>query len=174
MLPAGRTQNIYTNTMQHQMASLNNVYNSYYYGFNKGEIGYQQDIFKMITSTFSAEYSEEQLKFPYAFSTHLPNEEYNAFNTWIRLKIAPNAKYMRTPLGKVTVEDKQPYFYIDFMKSWKTSFADLDFQRLEAKVYYGFRTKLGYSNFTAKGGIIFGDAPINYNFEGLGSAKKWR
>lgn len=171
VLPAGRTQNIYTSTMQNQMASLNNVYNSYYYGFNKGEIGYQQDIFKMITSTFSAEYSEEQLKFPYAFSIHLPNEEYNAFNTWMRLKIAPNAKYMRTPLGKVTVEDKQPYFYIDFMKSWKTSFADLDFQRLEAKAYYGFRTKLGYSNFTVKGGIIFGDAPINYNFEGLGSAK---
>ncbi len=171
VLPAGRTPNIYANNIQNQMGSLNNLYNSYYYGFNKGEIGYQQDIFKMITSTFSAEYSQEQLKFPYAFSTYLPNEKYTAFNTWMRLKIAPNAKYMRTPLGKVTVEDKQPYFYIDFMKSWKVSFTDLDFQRLEAKAFYGFRTKLGFSNLTAKGGIVFGDAPINYNFEGFGSAK---
>ena len=151
--------------------SLNNVYFSDYYASTQFLIGYEQDFFRNLTASASIEKSTEESKAVYSYNFNRTNHQYQLTQTHLNLLWKPFAKYVKTPYGKVTIEDKQPTFRLYFTKSWADLGSDFDFETLEFKAEHQLKIFTQRLKINANFGYSWGNLPIWYNFEGLGNAK---
>lgn len=171
VLPAGRTKIKYLTPKDELSAKSNNVYNDTYFSYRKLELSYQQDFFKNIDITFSVDYQRQRANFDYIFKNYDKDSWFNYVNTAIRLRYAPNVKYIETPVGKATFKDKPPYYYLTYSKSWNLFDRSTAIHRVYLSAIYSFMTKLGTTKINGNLGAIFGDTPIMNTYEGMGVAK---
>jgi hypothetical protein len=81
---------------------------------------------------------------------------------------APNDTYMEGPFGRRPIRSTYPTFTAQYTQGID-GFLDgtLDFQRLDLKVRYDFKTKeLGVSSIEVIGGKVWGDVPYSYLYNG--------
>ncbi len=169
--PAGRTRIRYLTPKDILSAKPNNIYNDVYYSYRKMELSYQQDFFKNIDITFSIDYQRQRVDFDYTFKNYPENTWFNYVNTALRLRYAPNVKYIESPIGKTTLEDKPPYYYFTYSKSWNLFENSTVVHRLYLSAIYSFMSKFGTTEIIGNVGANFGDTPIMNTYEGMGVAK---
>lgn len=166
--PAGRFTNPFLSSIESSLSNLSNVYYNKYYQSTQGTLGYSQDFFRNLSARFMVNYQEIKPLFDYGFSTDPVGKSYNIFTQETQIKWAPNAKYLRTPYGKVTLEDPYPYFLITGLQSASKPF---EFTRWDISYLDEFNFLSGKLNPIISGGMLFGDAPLFYQFEGMGNAR---
>lgn len=171
VLPAGRTQIKYLTPKEEIESKSNNIYNDYYFSYRKLELNYRQDFFKNLDINFAVEYERQRVNFAYKYKNYAENTWFNYLTTSIRMRYAPRVKYIKTPLGKSTLEDHAPYYYLTLTKYWNLFEKSTSAQKLYASAIYSFVSKLGTTQIIGNLGIIFGDTPIMNTFEGMGVAK---
>ncbi|MGM5630217.1 hypothetical protein O2K51_04885 [Apibacter raozihei] len=171
VLPIGRTKTKYLTPKDELSAKPNNIYNSNYFTYRKFELSYQQDFFKNIDITFSVDYQRQRANFDYMFKNYDPNAWFNYVNTAIRLRYAPNVKYIETVTGKSTLKDRPPYYYFTYSKSWNLFENSTATHRLYLSALYSFMSKWGTTEFIGNLGATFGDTPLMNTYEGMGVAK---
>lgn len=170
--PSGRNPIRDMSSKEDLRRQINNLYNADYYSYRKASVSYQQDFFKNITINLIVDYQTQLSDFDYAYKNNQPRTWYNLAETSLRIKYAPFAKYMATPSGKVTLEDKYPYFFFNYTKNWKVFDADFNSDKIDFSTIYGFSTKLGYTNTSLNAGKIMGNTTLMNLYEGMGNAKK--
>jgi hypothetical protein len=171
VLPAGRTKTKYLTPKDELAAKPNNVYNSDYFSYRKMELSYQQDFFKNIDVTFSVDYQRQRVNFDYLFKNYEENTWFNYVNTAVRLRYAPNVKYIESATGKNTLQDKPPYYYFTYSKSWNLFENSTATHRLYLSALYSFMSKWGTTEIIGNIGATLGDTPIMNTYEGMGVAK---
>ncbi len=169
--PAGRNRIRYLTPKDILEAKPNNVYNDVYYSYRKAELSYQQDFFKNIDITFSVDYQRQRVDFDYQFKDYPENTWFNYINTAIRLRYAPNVKYIESPIGKSTLQDKPPYYYFTYSKSWNLFENSTVVHRIYLSAFYSFMSKFGTTEIIGNMGVNIGDTPIMNTYEGMGDAK---
>lgn len=150
--------------------SLNNIYNNEYYSYKKYGLGYEQDMFQNLTFNFSTNLEQQKAEFGYQFKNQ--HNWVDLFSTQLALRWAPKDKFIRTPYGKVTVENGKSTFYLTATKYWKALDSDVDALGLNAAYFDVFQSKIGKSSVNLSTGIMWGDVPIMNLFEGMGNAKR--
>lgn len=171
VLPVGRTKIKYLTPKDELTAKTNNIYNGDYFSYRKVELSYQQDFLKNIDITFAVDFQRQRVNFHYKFKDYDESTWFNYVNTAIRLRYAPNVKYIESNNGKYTLQDKPPYYYFTYAKSWKLFENSTGIHRLYLSALYTFLSKLGKTEIIGNIGATFGDTPIMNSFEGNGVAK---
>ncbi len=84
------------------------------------------------------------------------------------ISYAPNDKYMEGPFGRRPITSSYPTFAAQYTQGID-GFLDgtLNFQRIDLKVRYDFKTKeLGVTSVEIVGGKVWGDVPYSYLYNG--------
>ena len=171
VLPVGRTKIKYLTAKDELTAKTNNIYNGDYFSYRKVELSYQQDFFKNLDITFVVDYQRQRVNFHYKFKDYDESTWFNYVNTAIRLRYAPNVKYIESSNGKYTLQDKPPYYYFTYSKSWKLFENSTGIHRLYLSALYTFLSKMGKTEIIGNVGATFGETPLMDSFEGNGVAK---
>lgn len=150
---------------------LNYIQNSIFYTYRGGKLSYEQDILKKITASVEADYRVQKSNYEYSFKSNYRSHNYNLFSTSLHVKYAPFAKYMITPEGKMTVEDKPVYFYFNYTKGWKFMSADFNYDRFDVAAHVSVNNPIGFSSLVMNSGYIFGDIALWNNYGNFGNAK---
>lgn len=150
--------------------SLNNIYNNEYYSYKRYSVGYEQDVFQNLTFNFSTNLEKQKAEFAYQFKDQLKWGD--LFSSQLALRWAPKDKFIRTPYGKVTLENGKSVFYLTATKYWKALDSEADAFSVNAAYYDLFQSPLGKSTVNLSTGVIWGDLPIMNLYEGMGNAKR--
>ncbi|MDR2122087.1 MAG: DUF5686 family protein [Flavobacteriaceae bacterium] len=158
-------------SMEQIRERLNYVQNSFFYSYRKGKISYTQDFFKRFTTSFIVDYQAQRANYEYSYKNKDPQHWFNQFTTSLRIKYAPFAKYMQTPEGKLTIENKPVYFYFDYTRGWKGLDADFDYHKFGFSSDISVKNFFGTSNFMINSGYIFGETTLWNLYGSFGNAK---
>lgn len=169
--PFSKTIDRFPNREEQIKDELNYIQNSIFYTYRGGKLAYEQDIVKKVTASVEANYEVQKSDYEYSFKSYSPSHKYTLFSTSLHLKYAPFAKYLMTPEGKMTVEDKPVYFYFDYTKGWKTLGADFNYDRFDLAAHITVTNPIGESSLIMKSGYIFGKTVLWNNYGSFGNAK---
>ncbi len=150
---------------------INSYYFQNYYHSNRISAGYEQDFFQNVTTRFYMEYAQNKSLTPYSYNFNDPLQTYDFVNGHIVLVWKPFDHYFKTPYGKVTVEKKPTYLGMHIMKSFDDWGSDFDFESIEFIFNHKVDNFIGNFEVYLKGGYLWGNAPLYYNFEGSGNAR---
>ena len=158
--------------MEQVKEELNYIQNSIFYTRRGGEISYEQDILKNITTSVKVDYENQKSNYEYSYKYHSPSHRFNLFTTSLQIKYAPFAKYLQTPEGKMTLEDKPIYFYFDYIKGLKFMGADFSYDRFDIAAHILIKNPLGTSSMMLNSGYISGKTTLWNNYGSFGDAKQ--
>ncbi len=162
----------YSKNMEQVKEELNYIQNSIFYTRRGGEISYEQDILKNITTSVKVDYENQKSNYEYSHKYHSPSHRFNLFTTSLQIKYAPFAKYLQTPEGKMTLEDKPIYFYFDYIKGLKFMGADFSYDRFDIAAHILIKNPLGTSSMMLNSGYISGKTTLWNNYGSFGDAKQ--
>ncbi len=160
---------VYERTLFKEM--LNNYYFRDYYKSNRWKFGYEQDFFQNLTTLIYGEWAEDQAAVPYSYNFNPLDQKYNMRLGHFTMLWMPFNKYMKTPYGKVTMEYGESLIGMHLMKSFGALGSDFDFESLEFWFNHDIQFRFGSLGLFARGGYLWGNAPLFYHFEGRGNSR---
>lgn len=159
------------NYIQYLNDNFTNIYNDYFYKYQRASFGYQQDFWQNFTFRIAGIYHEKEAGFTYQYQDNRLDETYLSFDTQLALRWAPKDQNVRTPYGKVTISSGMPVFYLALTQGVNLFNADYTPTKLDFTYLDLYRTFFGQTNFQFRAGASFGDTPIFNLYEGMGNSK---
>ncbi|MDR1877358.1 MAG: hypothetical protein LBQ84_07010 [Flavobacteriaceae bacterium] len=170
--PFSREMIIAPETFEQVKEDLNYIQNAIFYSYKGGEISYKQDFFRKFTTSFILGFETQKSRYDYSYKNNESGHEFSRVTTSLQIKYAPFAEYMQTPEGKLTVEDKPVYFYLNYIKGWKEAGADFDYHKFDISSDISIKNPLGTSNFVLNSGYVFGRTALWNLYGSFGNAKE--
>lgn len=149
----------------------NNLSNNVYYRYEKETMEYQQDFFDIFTASLVTDYQRQKPVFKYSYKGNPDNTKYDQFATSLRIKFTPFVQYMKTPIDKIAIEDKLPYFFLNYTRSWNIFSSDFEYDKFDFTSFLRWENSLGNTKLTANAGHISGNTTLLNLYEGFGVVK---
>lgn len=171
--PIGRNASRELLTTNELLNQINNYNYDKYYKFQNFVASFSTDYIPNLSSKLSINYQIIQPRLNFLYSNNDDFSTYNLATTKIQFNWSPRSKFAKTDYGKVTLQDKSPYFKFDFEKNWKIATTHFDYLKINLRTIHTFKSYKGETSVVLNGGIILGKAPLTHLYEGLGTAKNY-
>lgn len=171
--PAGRNATRELISSNELLNQINNYNYDKYYKFQNFNASFSTDYISNLSFKIGLNYQMIESKFNFLYLNSNDFSTYNLATSRFQLNWFPRSKYAKTEYGKVTLQEKTPYFYFDFEKNWKIATTQFDYSKLNLRAIHTFNLLKGETSIVLNGGIILGKAPLTHLYEGLGTAKNY-
>jgi hypothetical protein len=142
-----------------------NINISQFYSYKVGALYLHHEVLPNLVTKLQFAYGSYETEFDYTYisSTKLLTRFHMA-NASFALQWTPNSKYMKTPIGKISVRNASPKITAQITQSFDhIEEADFDFVQLNLKVEHIIKTiKSGSTEFLLKAGFTSGEAPLTH------------
>jgi len=138
---------------------------SKFYNYKTTSILLEHDILPNLESKLKLSTGKYTSKFDYTYISPSKNlQNYKLTTATLGIQYNPKNEYMNAPTGKVRIKNGFPQFTLQVTKSFDNLFdSDFDFTRISFRALYNIKQSKGSTTkFLLKGGLVFGEAPINH------------
>lgn len=151
--------------------SVNAWFLDKYYQRHRFAISYQQDLHKYLEQKTWVQLERISNLFTYTYQGKTISN-LDIAQLGIDLNYYPKTAYIVTPEGKHIVENKPTKLMVSYRYYHPLNETWSDFQTLQIDANSSWKNPIGKLNFSIYSGITLGDVPINYLYEGRGSANR--